>query len=129
MGYDARMGGDLWGIIGVASAATVVLLLVPVLARWSARLQPDKGRDRREAFLQRGQPLPGELAANPAVVSSLDAGAALFPGTHCQQGHAWPSVAPIDTVRLGDERITVLGRSCSSCGAKETRYVKLSEPK
>lgn len=125
----ARMGGDLWGILGVAIAATVVLILVPVLARWSAWLQPDKGRDRRESFLRRGQAVPGELAASPAVLSSLDAGAALFSGTHCQRGHAWPSVAPIDTVRLGEERITVLGRSCSSCGAKETRYVKLSEPK
>lgn len=125
--FDSPMNSGLWGIIGVGIAATVVLILVPALARWSERLQPDKARDRRERFRRRGDAVPGELAANPAVLSSLDAGAALFEGTQCPAGHAWQAVAPVDTVRLGDDRITVLGRSCSGCAAKETRYVKLSE--
>jgi hypothetical protein len=40
-------------------------------------------------------------------------------------GHAWGEVASGDTVRLGDERVTVLTRRCTSCDAKDSRYVKL----
>ena len=68
---------------------------------------------------------PGELASSPVQVTTLAAGRALFTSTTCPVGHAWGEVASGDTVRLGDGRVTVLTRRCTSCDAKDSRYVKL----
>ena len=68
---------------------------------------------------------PGELASSPAKVRSLEAGIRLFTSMQCPRGHCWKVVSESDTVRLGDEQITVLTRRCNRCDEREYRYVKL----
>jgi hypothetical protein len=49
-----------------------------------------------------------------------------FKSKACPAGHRWPAgVTELDAVRLGDERILVVGRKCGTCGASEHRYVRL----
>lgn len=70
--------------------------------------------------------LPGEVAADAVPVASLEAAIALFTSARCPRGHGWQEVGSPETVRLGEERITVLARRCHGCDAREARYVKLS---
>ncbi len=99
------------GIAGASRASTA-------WTRW-------RGQQRTREFKAKQQGAPGELAANPAVVPTLLAGAKLFTSARCPDGHGWGEIAAVDTARLGDERMTVLARTCAGGEARESRYVKL----
>ncbi len=80
---------------------------------------------RRRRFRRKHAASPGETASLAQPVDTIEAARALFRAT-CQRGHAWNEALEVaDTVRLGDERITVVRRRCGTCSMTEVRYVKL----
>jgi len=103
----------------------VLVLLVAGAGRGLDAVRRYRETARARKFKARQVGAPGELASSPVQVTTLAAGRALFTSTTCPVGHAWGEVASGDTVRLGDERVTVLTRRCTSCDAKDSRYVKL----
>ena len=105
----------------LALGLTVGMMLGLVFAASSnARSWVTKGRSRAQQ-----KSAPGELASSPVKVRSLEAGIRLFTSMQCPRGHSWKVVSESETVRLGDEQITVLTRRCNRCDAREDRYVKL----
>jgi hypothetical protein len=120
----ARQSSGAW-ILGVGLAA---LLVFGLFIRWGDARRTIRERFRSLQFKARQRGSPGELAASPALVTSLEAGTRLFSTSRCPRGHGWGSVGPSETVRLGDQRITVLTRRCTGCDAREDRYVKVTQP-
>lgn len=117
--------GDLLGLgIGVL----IVMLLMTALTWFGKaheRWEKMKARVRVDAFRSKQTGSAGELASQPAVVASLAEGMKLFTSKNCPRGHLWNAATEAGGVRLGDERVTVLERRCSTCDANEHRYVKL----
>lgn len=111
-----------WGLVLGLIAVMAVLLLV---VRSSNPEAVAKRNARALQFRARQAGLPGELASSPALVKTLEAGIKLFTTLGCPNGHGWDVVNESDTVRLGDEKVTVLSRKCRTCHAREDRYVKL----
>jgi hypothetical protein len=111
-----------WGLVlGLIAVMSVLLLLV----RSSNPEAVAKRSARSLQFRAKQAGAPGELASSPALVKSLEAGIKLFTSLSCPNDHAWDVVNESDTVRLGEEKVTVLSRKCRTCHAREDRYVKL----
>ncbi len=104
-----------------------VLLVLVGLALVDREGRPSlKGWFRRWRFRRRQQDSRGASATTAMPVVSLDAARALFRSNACPQGHEWPGSGDVvDTVRLGDQRVTVVGRRCKTCDQTEVRYVIL----
>lgn len=112
-----------WGLVGALVGVMTVLLL---LVRSTSPEAVAKRNARTQQFRAKQVGAPGELASSPALVKSLEAGIKLFTSLGCPNGHGWDVVNESDTVRLGEEKVTVLSRKCRTCHAREDRYVKLT---
>jgi len=136
LGYEVRRGSSSgfreprsdppWGLAVVGVVALVAWLVIanrpaPTVDKpsWRARFKQWRFRAK-----QKGE--PGELPATPLVLDRAADAQRYFKSRCCPVGHAWPEgVSVLETVRLGDERISVVGRRCETCGASEHRYAKL----
>jgi hypothetical protein len=73
--------------------------------------------------------LLGSAPSSPLNIQSTEEAASFFHTSHCPHGHGWPSMLVVfDVLRVDIERISVVGRACSLCGAREQCYAKLPLP-
>lgn len=105
---------------GAVGSGLLMMLVLVFVARSNSRSWREAGKTGKQK-----PPSPGELASNPVKVRSLEAGVGLFTSLLCPRGHSWKVVDESETVRLGEEQITVLTRRCCVCEEREDRYVKL----
>lgn len=126
----SRHGGDYSGFGWICSslvAIAIVLMVMRVLGREPTPEKPSlRARFRAWRFRKRQAATPGELATSPLTLRSVDEAKRHFRSRVCPVGHAWqPSLAVAESVRVGDERVSVIERRCSGCDARERRYAKL----
>jgi hypothetical protein len=106
--------------------AVMVVVLVSIPSASSDK-RSMLARLRTPAFQKKQTAALGELPTAPLLLKELGEAQVHFRTASCPLGHPWISpVAITDAIRMGDARIHVIGRSCSTCGASEHRYAKLS---
>ncbi|MGV3619880.1 MAG: DUF3857 domain-containing transglutaminase family protein [Archangium sp.] len=116
---------DLFGLVVGGLLVVGAMVLITWFGKAHERWALMKSRVRINTFLSKHKGSEGELASQPAVVTSVADGLKLFTSKRCPRGHAWNAPTESGGVRLGDERITVLERTCATCDANEHRYLKL----
>lgn len=121
----ATTGHELFNLVGIGFLVVVAMGIVTWFTAANERWDRLKARVRIDRFSAMHKGSDGELASQPALLDSLQAGAKLFTTPVCPRNHLWPPPVESGTVRLGDERVTVLTRRCPVCDAREDRYVKL----
>lgn len=85
-----------------------------------------RARFKQWRFRARQKGSPGELPSSPLKLERAADALKYFKSRVCPVGHAWPAeVVVLDRVRLGDERLAIVGRKCATCGASEHRYARL----
>lgn len=117
--------GEFVGLMIGVGLVMLVMLVIALFGKASERWDAMKSRVRIDKFLSKHKGSEGELASQPAVVASMTEGMKLFTSKNCPRGHAWNVATESGGVRLGEERITVLERKCTTCEAAEHRYVKV----
>lgn len=103
----------------------VFIMNIPKIPGW---WKDGKAKWRVRKFAEGQKSSPGEVASHAATVSTLDEGRALFTSSACPRRHAWGEIVKGEGVRLGEDRISVLTRRCTTCEAREDRYLKLTSP-
>ena len=114
--------------IGLASGIGIgFLVLLATASSLQQRWQRWRAGARGREFQKRHRADAGETSATAARLGSLSEANRLFRSSRCPRGHEWKAPEPTDTVRLGEERLTVVTRACTTCDAKEVRYVKVPQ--
>lgn len=109
----------LAGVVGLA----LFIMSIPKIPGW---WKDGKAKWRARKFVEGQKSSPGEVASHPATVANIDEGRAFFTSSSCPRRHAWGEIVKGEGVRLGEDRISVLTRRCTTCDAREDRYLKVT---
>jgi Domain of Unknown Function with PDB structure (DUF3857)/Transglutaminase-like superfamily len=118
-----------------SALALVALTVATILAVWllirrrgqeaAASSSASTQGTRLHSFMARATHGQAESASSAVPVASLAGAEKLFP-LRCKKGHRLSQAAtPVDTVRLDAQLVTVLLKTCASCGEETRRYATL----